>query len=149
MKKMLTGVVSALALTLLAACGANAAASAAGHYEVDKALLKEKMMAAMPAANAKDPAAAEMVGKMVEGMVITLDLKADGTATMTSKMEVMGQKMDNTENGTWKLEGGKLSMTGKGKDGKEETKTVDYKDGTFTVEHEQGGQKMQMTFHKK
>jgi hypothetical protein len=40
-------------------------------------------------------------------------------------------------------------MTTKDKSGKEETKTADYANGSFSIEHEEGGQKMKMTFKKK
>lgn len=151
MKKTLATFLAALTLSLVSACGggAGAAASAAGVYTLDKAAFKQTMLASMPEEAKKEKMAMEMVDKMADGMNVSIELKADGTATMSIKTEMMGQKKDDTETGTWKLDGNKLTMTTKEKDGKEETKTADYANGSFTVEHEDGGQKMKMTFKKK
>lgn len=151
MKKSFATFLTALTLSLVAACGggAGAASSAAGVYELDKAALKQTMLAAMSEEAKKEKMAMEMVDKMTDGMNVSIELKADGSATMSFKMDMMGQKKDDTETGTWKLDGTKLSMTTKEKDGKEETKTADYANGSFTIEHEDGGQKMKMTFKKK
>ena len=150
MKKTLLNLFSAMALTTLAACsGADAASSAAGIYELDKAAMKEAMMAMMPAEAKGNAQAVEMAGKMVDGMIVTIELKADGTSKMDSKMEMMGQTQEHSAAGTWKLEGGKLTIDTKDDAGKSETKTVDYKDGMFMVEQEQGGQKIKMTFRRK
>lgn len=140
---------SLLALSFLAACGGAAAASAAGVYEVDKVALKATMLASMSAEQQKDPKSQEMIDGILKDMVMTIDLKADGTAAMTMKMTMMGQTMENPASGTWKLEGGKLTMNTKDKDGKEETKTVDYANGSFMVEQEAGGQKAKVTFKRK
>lgn len=149
MKKTLASFLTALTLSFVAACGGDAAASAAGVYQIDKAAFKETMLAAMPAEAKKDKMAMDMIEKMADSMNVSIELKADGTATMSMKMEMMGQKKDDTENGTWKLEGNKLSMTTKDKAGKEETKTAEYAHGAFSIEHDDGGQKMKMTFKKK
>ena len=150
MKKTFATFLTALTLSF-AACGggAGAASNAAGVYEMDKAAFKQAMLASMPEEAKKEKMAMEMVDKMADGMNVSIELKADNTATMSFKMEMMGQKKDETENGTWKLDGNKLSMTTKDKAGKEETKTADYANGSFTIEHEDGGQKMKMTFKKK
>ena len=60
-----------------------------------------------------------------------------------------GGHVDETATGTWKLDGTKLSVTTKGKDGKEETKVGDYADNAFTIEENQGGKKMKMVFRRK
>lgn len=146
MKKTLAALFTALTLSI-AACGGGAA-SAAGVYEIDKAALKAAITASMPA-EAKDKMPAEMLDGMVNGMNISIELKADGTATMSSKMDVMGQKKEDVATGTWKLDGNKLTMTTEDKDGKKETKTVDYQAGSFSVEADEGPMKMKMTFKKK
>lgn len=148
MKKTLASALTALTLSLLAACGGGAA-SAAGHYEIDKAAFKEAMLATMPAEAKNEKMALQMVEQMAAGMNVAVDLAADGTATMSFKMDVMGQKKEDTEHGTWKLEGNKLTMTTKDDAGKEETKTADYANGSFSIEHEDDGRKMKMTFKKK
>lgn len=139
---------SLLSLSFLAACGGAAAASAAGVYEVDKVALKATILAGMTDAQ-KVPQALEAIDAMVKDMVMTFDLKADGTAAMNMEMSMMGQKMKDSTTGTWKLEGTKLTMTAKNKEGKDEPKTVDFVNGTFTVEQETGGQKVKVTFKRK
>lgn len=148
MKKSLATFLTALTLSLATSCGSNAAASAAGTYELDKAAMKQAIQAAIPA-DQKDKMPAGVLDGMVDGMNVTIDLKADGTASMAMKMEMMGQKMEDSGTGTWKLDGNKLTMTTKNKAGKEETKTVDYANGSFSIEEDQGGMKMRMTFKKK
>jgi hypothetical protein len=143
MKKPLAIALAALALSLLTACGGASAAGAAGTYQLDKAALKQAALAEVPAAE-KDSPAAKMMGEMFDKMDITLDLKADGSATMTSK----GMGADSTETGTWKLEGDKLTMTKK-EGGKEESQTGTYANGTLTMEMAEDGQKMKMVFKRK
>lgn len=144
MKKTLAALFTAFTLSV-AACGGSA--SAAGVYELDKAAFKESMLANMPPEAKKEKAAMDMIDGMFANMNITIELKADGSATMTNK-GMPGQK-DDTETGTWKLEGSSLKMTTKGKDGKDETKTANYAAGSFSVEMEEEGKKMKMTFKKK
>lgn len=151
MKKTLMNLFSALALSTLVACGgeADASASAVGTYKIDTAALVETMLAAMPAeAKADEAAAKKMAEGMAGGFDISIELKEDGTCSNMAKITMMGQTQENSATGTWKLEGDKLSMTTKDKDGKEETKTVTFKDGSFTVSEEKGGQKMDLVFKK-
>ncbi|MBL8755261.1 MAG: hypothetical protein JNK15_18320, partial [Planctomycetes bacterium] len=129
-------------------CGGGAA-SAAGTYEIDKAALKTTMAASMPAEAKGNAEMSKMMDAMVDSMVMKLDLKADGTAAMDMKMEMMGQKMEDSATGTWKLDGTKLTVTSKKKDGKEETKVGEYANGSFTIEDDMGGKKVKMTFKKK
>lgn len=144
MKKTLAALFTAFTLSV-AACGGSA--SAAGVYELDKAAFKESMLANMPPEAKKEKAAMDMIDAMFANMNITIELKADGAATMTNK-GMTGQK-DDTETGTWKLAGSSLTISTKGKDGKEETKTANYAAGSFSVEMEEEGKKMKMTFKKK
>lgn len=141
---------SLLSFSFLAACGGAAAASAAGVYELDKAAFRATIVAAMPAEAQKEPKAMEMVDGMLKDMTVTIELKADGSAVMNSKTNAMGQAKEDSAKGTWKLDGGKLTMVTKDdKTGKEETKTVDYANGSFSVEQEENGMKMKMTFKRK
>jgi hypothetical protein len=135
-------------LSLFAACSGSAASSVPGTYEVDKVALKSAMVAEMPAEH-RTPEATKMMEGFVEGMSMTVELKADNTATMDMKGAIMGQPLDSSERGTWSLDGTRLSIKTKGKDGKEETKVADYANGSFTVEHDVSGKKMKMTFKKK
>jgi hypothetical protein len=146
MKKPLAAFCSALALTLFSACGGS---SAAGVYEVDKAAFKEAILSAMPAEQRKEKMALEQADAMVNGMSMSVDLKPDGSASSQMKMTMMGQTMEESATGTWKLDGTKLSMTMKDKSGPEETKTAEYSNGSFTVEDDQGGKKMKMVFRRK
>lgn len=140
---------SLLSLSFLAACGGAAAASAAGVYEVDKTAFKAAVLAAMPAEARKEPKAMEMFEAMINDMVMTVELKADGSVSIHNKVSMMGQTKDETSTGTWKLDGGKLTVQSKDKDGKEETKTVDYANGSFSFEQEENGMKLKMTFKRK
>src|SRR5262245_33940197 len=130
MKKTRASSLSLLALVAFA-CSGNK--SAAGTYELDKAAFKQAMLdlAATNAKGNKDAMAAveKMIGEMADAMNVTAELKADGTYTTTTKGEAMGQKLDQVESGTWKLDGNKLTITTKGKDGKEESHTADYANG--------------------
>ena len=99
----------------------------------------------MPAEVQKQPAAMEALEVMFKDMAVTIELKADGSAVMVSK----GQGKDATETGTWKLDGVKLTLNTKDTNGKSETKTADYSNGSFSVEHEENGMKAKMTFKRK
>jgi heat shock protein HslJ len=150
MKKTLIQLFAAIALGSIAACsGAEAASSAAGIYELDKAVMKETMLAMMPAETRSKPEAVEMAAKAVDGMNVIIDLHADGTAKLDAKMDVMGQKVENSAAGTWKFEAGKLTIITKDENGKEGSKTADLVDGKFSMEMGQGGQKMKMNFVRK
>lgn len=147
MKKALLAF-SLLSLSFVAACG-GAASKAAGVYELDKTAFRAAMLAMMPADAQKEPKALEAIDGMVNGMKVTFDLKADGSAAMNATMTLLGQAQEESATGTWKLDGNKLTIQTKDKAGKEESKTVDYVEGSFTVEEEKNGQKMKMTFKKK
>lgn len=143
MKKTIATFLTAVTLSLVSACGGSASASAAGTYQLDKDALIASMMADMPAEAKKDEKAAkEMMSNLMP--TISMELKADGTTAVTTSM---GGKSE-TEAGSWKLEGTKLSMTSK-ENGKDVTKTADYANGSFSMEHEEGGKKVKMTFKKK
>lgn len=152
MKKTLLNVFSAVALSTLVACGsseADAATTAVGVYELDKAAFAESILAGMSAEDKADPKATEMVKSMADGMNISFELKEDGSSHLSSKITMMGQTQESSATGTWKLDGDKLTMNIKDKAGKEETKTVVLKDGVFSVEVEINGQKRKMTFRLK
>jgi len=151
MKKTLASFLFALSTCLLAACGgggaAAAGAAAAGVYELDKAAFKEAMLANMPEEAKKEKMATDMIDGMVAAMNMSIELKADGTAQMTNKG--MPGKPDEVESGTWKLDGSKITFDTKDKDGKAESHTADYANGSITVEMAEGPQKMRLTFKKK
>lgn len=138
MKMNLFGVGVAFLLSILPACGG--AASAAGVYELDKDALQKAMAADMPAGTP-----AEMVKGMLDSMKMSIELKADGTAVATVNM--MGK--DDGGTGTWKLTGDTISMTMKGKDGKEDTKDGKYSNGVITITEEKAGKKMEMILRRK
>jgi hypothetical protein len=153
MKKPLATFGSLLVLSLAAACGGGSSA-AVGTYQLDKAAMKQSALGAMTAEEKKQmdalpaeqrKAAEEMMGKTFDAMEMTIELKADGTATATSK----GMGPTSTENGTWKLAGDQLTLTTKDAAGKEESKTGTLANGAFTVTEEEAGRKMTMTFKKK
>ena len=139
---------SLLALSLFAACSGGAS-NVPGVYEIDKVALKNAMLAEMPAEAKGQPDATKMMDAFVNGMNITIELRADKTATMSMKGAMAGMPLDNSTTGTWSLDGSKLTIKTKEKDGKEETKVADYANGTFSVENDMSGKKMKMTFKKK
>lgn len=150
MKKILTTILTALALTFLAGCSAGEPAGT-GVYELDKTSLEAEMMKAMPEAMRSNEQAKNMMKKMVEQMQGTMTLKADGSAEMSMTMPnpMGGEAKADKTTGTWKLEGDKMTIGAKDEDGKEDVRDLTYKDGTLTLIEEQGGQKMTMTFRKK
>lgn len=133
---------SALTLPFLSGCG-EAKASVAGKYQIDKQEMEKTMLAEMPAEAKESPEAKAALKPMIDGMVGTIELKADNTAMMTLKIPPM---LDMSETGTWKLEGDKLTITGKDKDGKEQAKAATLKDGKITLSEDQGGKQIQMVF---
>lgn len=143
MKKTIGMFLSALALTLLASCGADAAASAAGKYELDKAAFLELMMANVPEAGRE--AAKPMLEKQSAGMVGVVELMADGKFKMN--MAMPPAPAQNVE-GTWKLDGDKLSMTSP-KGDKDDTQVAMFKDGAITLEEKMGPMTIKMVFKKK
>lgn len=152
MKKNLMSLVSVLALTLMTACGSEAAASgskAAGVYEIDKVALKQAALDGMPEEARSNPEATKMMDAMFETMVMTVELKEDGTCEMNGSMEMMGQKSEKSAKGTWKLDGDQLTMTTEDDTGKKETKTVTLKDGKFSIEEDMAGKKQTITFVRK
>jgi hypothetical protein len=144
MKKQLAAFLTAFGLSLVSACG-NANASAAGTYELDKTDMKKTMMAMMPTppAGTDTKETTALVDKMVADMKGTIELKADGTATMSVSMP---PALNESTAATWKVDGNTITLTPKGKDA---PKTAKFANGTITVEQEQGGKKMSMVFRKK
>ena len=145
MKNAFPALVAALSLGLLGACGHS---SPAGVYDVDKAGFKAVMLASMPAESRASKEHMAQVDEMVEGMSTTITLAADGTATMQMKMTMMGRPMDSSANGTWKLDGTKLTVSMQ-KDGQDDTKVAEYDGSSFTIEDTAGGQKMKMIFRRR
>ena len=146
MKKTFGTFVSALALSLLAACGDSSAANkAVGTYKLDKAAMKTAMEAQMPEEAKGSEMAAQMMEQMMGSLDGSIELKADGSAALSMKMPPM---VDEQTTGTWKLEGEKITITAKNKDGAEEAKVAAFADGTITIEEEQDGKKMKIVFRK-
>lgn len=145
MKTTVARLAAALPLALLAACGGR---TAVGVYDVDKAALKQVMLAALPEQARGQKEAIDQVDAMVAGTSTTIELKADGTAAMQMKMTLMGRTMDDAAAGTWKLDGTKLSITMQ-KDGKDDTKVADFDGTSFAVVDTAGGQPMTMTFRRR
>ena len=150
MKLSSLSVLAALSLSLLTSCGGAAgAAGAAGVYELDKTAFKDAMLANMPAEAKANKEAMGMIDGMVKSMSAVVELKADGSATFDMKMDMMGTAKEEKATGSWKLDGSNLTIVTKEKDGKEETKTAAYSNGSFSIEENEGGQKMKMTFKRK
>ena len=110
MKKILMSLVCLLSSTLMTACGgaeAAAAVSAAGKYKLDVKAAVEALK--------KDAGSDPMAGmaiKMMESMDLAMELKPDNTATMDATVEMMGKKQVDHSEGSWKLEGDQIFLSG-------------------------------------
>ena len=101
-------IIAMLCAAALSGC-TDPKAAAAGTYEVDKAAFKAAAEADIKAKGENDPNAtpAAMLLGMIDDMVMTLTLNADGTASMQSS--IMGETQ--TGSGTWTLNGKSISIT--------------------------------------
>ncbi len=150
MKRSSLPVLAAIALSLLHCCaGAVGAAGAEGTYELDRPAFQDAMLANMPAEARNQKMAMDMIESMVKGMSAVIDLKVDGTANFDMKTDMMGRVSEQKATGTWKLDGSNLTMVIKHQDGQEEAKTVPYSNGSFSIDADQIGMKMKMTFKRK
>lgn len=143
--------VTLLLLLLVSLTGCGGPSGPSGTYSIDKDALAKMADALVKGGEgeAKDASAAPMAAMMAEAfkaMDASLTFNTDGTFSGSSKM--MGN--ESTMKGTWKLEGEKLSMTSTEEDGKpaNETKVATFKDGVITVEEQQGGKSLKMSFKK-
>jgi hypothetical protein len=151
MKRNLHAVVL-LASWFVAACGGQAIdARAVGLYRLDQTSMRlgKADFGGQAGESGKNAPPQEASFSLGLDLDVTFDLRADGTAVMRAKATHNGQPVEESTTGAWRLAGGKLTIQTKDKAGKDETKTVDYVDGSFSVEEEKGGQKMKMTFRKK
>lgn len=135
-------------LFAFAACGGS---SVAGKYSLDTSAMKAEMQKSMGADADKMPAdekkqMEEMMAKMLESMKCDMTLGADGTFDVAMDMPMVGK---SSIVGTYKVEGDKITMTGKeqGKD-KEETKTGTVSGNTITMTEDDDGKKMTLVFKK-
>ena len=109
MKKFITTILSALALTVLTACSAGEP-KVAGTYELDTKGMVEAMMANMPKEQA---AAAEKNTERLKAMKGTMTLNADGSCEMSITVPGPkgGEAREEKATGSWKLDGDKVSVT--------------------------------------
>ena len=150
MQRSSLSALAAICLSLLTSCvGTAGAAGAAGVYQLDKAALKDALLAGMPAEARQEKMAMDMIDGMVKCMSATVELKADGSATFDMKIDVAGKATEDKATGTWKLDGSNLAIVIKDKDGKVESKTAAYSNGSFSIEENDGGRKVMMTFRRK
>jgi hypothetical protein len=133
-----------LLLLALSACGGGNS-HAVGVYRLDGAAFADAMMGG---AGANQPEMKAIRDTMVKGIEGSIELKADGTATMRMKMSMMGADRSDDSTGTWKLNGNAVSITAKEKDGKEETRTATLADGALTFEEERDGKKVKMIWRR-
>ena len=125
MKTLLAAVFTFVAL-FAGACGGS---SPAGVYDLDKERLRADLLA-VKREGQPDPEAME---KQINAMSLTIDLAADGTAKMNSK--IGGAGADSSATGRWNVDGKKLTLVIKDPgSGQEQTNIGDYADGAFTME---------------
>lgn len=113
------------------------AIGAVGKYTLDKAALEEVLTPENPTAGS-----AKMVKQMLAGTSGSLELMADGTCSIS--MAMMSPKKDT--NGTWKLDGDKLSITTK-EGGTEDTRVLNFANGVITMKGG-GGDNSMLKFNK-
>jgi hypothetical protein len=139
----------AISCVALAGCGdggggGGGAATIAGTYALDTAVVEQAMLdaAKKEAGGVLPDAMKEQISNMIkaqaEQIKMECTIKADGTFSIVA---AFGEKQ-TTATGTWKLDGDKLSMTGLTEDGKDlaedkqETKVGTYANGTIRVSQE-------------
>ena len=130
-------------LLSLAACGSS---GVAGKYSLDTKALVDVMKKQMGPMFDQMPAdQKKQFDEMLSKMKVEMTLAADGTFDVASEMPDGKSQIK----GTYKVEGDKITMTGKevGKD-KEEVKVGTVAGATITIEEEKNGQKMAMVFKK-
>ena len=131
MKIRMTFALMALLMIGLAGCGGDD--GVVGEWTVDLDHFKS-VMKATPGVPQDDAELQKAVDQMKDGMVFTF--KKDGTFTASFKNPMTG-KVDS-ESGTWKLDGEKLTITGK-KGDKDETKTVAFDGDSIHMKDEKVG----------
>ena len=137
----ITAMALPLLVLLLPACGeTHASAAGAGVYEIDKAELKQMMLASMSGA-AGIEAVRQQVDEQVAKMSGKLELRADGAASLSLDV---GQTV--AVDGTWQLDGDQLSLTMKRPDGESDTQTATLADGRITLQQNMGPQTMKLVF---
>lgn len=124
MKRLLAAAFSLVALF----AGACSGGSPAGVYDLDKERLEADLLAVKREGG---PTPAE-IDQQVSAMSLTIDLAADGTAKINSKIGGLGA--DSTATGTWKVDGNKVTLTMKHPgSGQEEINTGEYADGVIMI----------------
>ncbi len=124
MSRNILGVLLSFVLVTLVGCGGGS--SFEGEWSIDKAAMKEIMVASMEKEAEGQPEEAkkfmlDMANTMVENMQMDLSLKSDGTFTVTSVM------MDQTDTvkGKWTESGGTISMLEDGNPDKKATAKIE------------------------
>lgn len=149
MSKLLASFVAVLGLFTLSSCGDASSASPVGTYTLDKAAFKESMMANAPKEGGEE--AKKMMDEMFGKFEGTLELKADNTGTMVMKTPnpVTGAVNEEKHEGTWKLDGTKITFNEKDSKPGDENKSGTYANGVITFEGEENGMKIKMIFRRK
>ena len=130
MSRNILGVLLSFVLVTVVGCGGGS--SFEGEWSIDKAAMKEIMVAGMEKETQGQSEEAkkmmmDMVTPMVENMQMDLVLNNDGTFTVTSVM--MGQT--DTVTGKWTESGGTISMLEDGNADKKATAKIE--DGKLMV----------------
>ncbi len=137
MSRTLLGVLLSFVLVTLVGCGGGS--SFEGDWSVDKEAMKEIMLAGMEAEAEGQPEEAkkmmqDMAASMVESMKMDLNLKGDGTFTVTSEM--MGQT--DSISGKWTESGGTIEMIENGDPTKKATARIEGGKLMVSFQGEQG-----------
>jgi hypothetical protein len=143
---MKLALLSCCMLLVAGACSKTSAAEKlAGVYDLDPAAMSAAMLEEAKKMPGYDEATMKpKMEQAAKGMTGSMELKADGTATC--HLSMMGMNTD--ENGTWKAEGDKVSVTTK-KDGKDDTREGKVEGQSLKFTETEGGKTVTMIFTRK
>jgi hypothetical protein len=143
---MKLGTVLFLSLSL-AVVSCTAKKTPAGSWDVDTGPMKESMMQTMgPMLAQMNAEQKQMLEKQLAGVKMSVDIQADGTWSA----HLDGPQHEHIA-GTWKLDGDKMTMTGKAEGEGEEEKvlTGTFKGDTMEMEGKEGVVSFKMPMKRK
>jgi len=133
---------------LLAACGGPAGQDLVGNWELDKEALRNSIRAEIDKdPRTADPRARAFIDVMLarfDDVTATIELKSDHTYHAAGK----GFGSDDTNDGTWHLEGNELVLEGTGKKGSEPMRLTKISSTLLKFEKEQRGKKLAIELRK-
>jgi hypothetical protein len=135
---------------LLAACGMRPAEKGlVGTWELDKDSLRNAIRAELDkdprANNPQARAFVEVMLQQFDNVTATIELKPDRTFHAAGK----GFGTDDTNDGTWRLDGNQVVLEGTGKKNDQTMRLTKVSNTVLRFEQEQRGKKLAIELHKK